>query len=174
MKNRHFVSEKRRTSAYESAVSALKALPADLVSGAYSEAMTQRNQEFLEERYGRQRQATLGKPLGRYLGIQGPSDLAEASAMGSKWGADHVRLHRKTGEKFGTVTSQPYGMTLRHMRALVEFCDQHNLDCTVDTGSPHFPDRCLLIVLRRKEDVQKEDQARIEKNRAQIPEPSNK
>ena len=151
MRTRSFVSEKSRTPAYESAVSALEALPSGLISGAYSEIMAQRNQEILENRYGSLRTATMSKPLGRYLGILGQSSSVEASAIRSEWGADHLRLYRKTGEKFGTVTSEPYGMTLDNMRALVKFCDRNNLDCTVDTGGSHFPDRCLLIVLQRKD-----------------------
>jgi hypothetical protein len=63
---------------------------------------------------------------------------------------DHVSLWLRDGEPHVYV-SQPYGLTLNDMRALVEFCDAHGLDAAVTAGSWHFPGETLLIEITRRE-----------------------
>ncbi len=64
-------------------------------------------------------------------------------------GADHVSMWLKDG-KPEVYISQPYHLSLKNMRALVELCDKHGLDANVSTRpSWHFPGAVLTIEIRK-------------------------
>ncbi len=72
-------------------------------------------------------------------------------------GADHVTAW-KAGRNTVAVVIQPYGMSWRSIRALVEFCWLHGLGCSVDLAPPwwYVPEdgreRVLTVVITRDED----------------------
>lgn len=63
---------------------------------------------------------------------------------------DHVSLWLRNGKPHVYV-SQPYGLTLSDMRALVQFCDAHGLDAAVSARSWRFPGSTLLIEITHEE-----------------------
>ena len=146
LEDRDFIGRENRTTEYEAAISALRKLSPGMIGRAYSEVMAPILRIRMEKKHG-PRASTLKTPVGKFIGVKG--DLQEGSEIGSGWGADHVRVYRKKGEKYGTVTSEPYGMPLDYLRGLVKFCDAQQLDCLIDTGSPHFASACLLVTLSR-------------------------
>lgn len=147
LEDRDFIGRENRTAEYEAAISALRKLNPHMIECAYSEAVAPILRRRMENRHG-PRANTLRTPVGKFIGVKG--ELQEGSEIGSTWGADHVRVYRKKGEKYGVVTSEPYGMSLMYLRSLVEFCDTQQLNCLIDTGSPHFAASCLLITLSRR------------------------
>jgi hypothetical protein len=151
-----FLEEKRQSLAFKAAVQALRDLARTdgwgHVHDAYSEAVFEANEAHLRQRYGEPKQ----QDLGAFLRLRGADRFSCALP-----GGDHVLRWKKKGEPgFGAYTSEPYGLSLQDMRATVAVCEEYKLDCHISTGSRHFPSACLLIVLRRKEDLALEDIAR--------------
>ncbi len=66
-------------------------------------------------------------------------------------GADHDGLWLRNGKPWAWTT-QPYDLDQRSLRAMLDFCDAHDLEMTVSGGSWHFLGRTVLVVISRRED----------------------
>ncbi|EEG78368.1 hypothetical protein [Dethiobacter alkaliphilus] len=65
-------------------------------------------------------------------------------------GADHKSIWNKDGKPYAYVM-QPYSLGWTDLKALVDFCEQHGLDMSMDAQSSwDYPGRTMLIVLTKK------------------------
>ena len=58
---------------------------------------------------------------------------------------DHVFFSREGG-----YVSEPYNMTMRDFKCLIDFCDEHNLEFFVKGHSKHFPGHTFRVVITPK------------------------
>ncbi len=64
---------------------------------------------------------------------------------------DHPSLWIKAGKPFSFV-SQPYGLSLQDLREIVAYCEEHDLDVSVDAGASwHYPGATVAVEFTRKE-----------------------
>jgi hypothetical protein len=121
---------------YLSAVAALKNLPLEKHSAVFRVAAKLDLQEIATTRYG--------KPIDnksswkRFIGQSGeglPSD-------------DHTEL-RRLGDVL-TYVSHPYGLRLKDLRAIVQACDERELNLLIDAGSWYSPTRTLAVIYQTR------------------------
>ena len=67
-------------------------------------------------------------------------------------GADHDGLWLRDGKPWAWTT-QPYGLRHECLRAMLDFCDAHDLEMTVSGGSWHFLGSTVLVVITRQEEA---------------------
>lgn len=69
-------------------------------------------------------------------------------------GNDHVSMWLKNGQPHSYI-SQPYNLSLRELRELVDFCDTHGLTAEVTAGNSwHFPGASLLLEVKKTEETE--------------------
>lgn len=143
-----FLSRKERTPLYEAAVAALQALSEE--GGSPTRAFAEAVAETRQQRFGARHKvkpsggsATIARLIGKGLSQEDRYLLRPP-------GADHDSLWLRDGKPVMFVT-QPYELHRDGMREIVAFCDQWNLDVTVDTAdSWHFPGWTTLLRYERQ------------------------
>jgi predicted TIM-barrel fold metal-dependent hydrolase len=64
---------------------------------------------------------------------------------------DHPSLWIKAGKPFSFV-SQPYGLSLQDLREIVAYCEEHDLDVSVDAGASwHYPGATVAVEFTRRD-----------------------
>ena len=135
---------RERTPAYWNAVQALEALDADEAGQAYIEATGGRRMDSYIERRGVK--PTTGSPFIERL----TGDRAVPNPVRFAW-LDHPSLWIKAGKPFSFV-SQPYGLSLQDLREIVAYCEEHNLDVSVDAGASwHYPGATVAVEFTRRD-----------------------
>ncbi|HBT47265.1 MAG TPA: hypothetical protein DEA73_05220 [Peptococcaceae bacterium] len=149
---RHFVD--RPSDLFREAVRALERLVEekglDMAERAFATAVWEKRREAFAKRLGVK--PTTGHVCLNRL-VKGHCKGMELMFPKCFWlpaANDHVSLWLKDGN-LHVYVSQPYSLTLKDMRALVQFCDAHALDAVVSAGSWHFPGSTLLIEITREE-----------------------
>jgi len=52
------------------------------------------------------------------------------------------------------VMTEPYGLGMREMKELVNFCEEHGLDFSIDGESTHFPGRTFRVLIFEREVIE--------------------
>jgi len=140
-----FVTGERRTPAFERAVEALQALED---AGTMDAACAEATRDYREQLYIERRGVTLSSGwhfLERLTGRRAVRD-----PMRFAW-LDHTSLWIKAGKPFSFV-SQPYGLSLQDLREIVAYCEEHNLDVSVDAGTSwHYPGATVAVEFTRRD-----------------------
>jgi hypothetical protein len=144
------------TAKYRASVKALEELlmeskDRDIVTRAFAEAVSEHRLSVFAEKHG----ATPWRGhicVCRLWGKRCPSFSYPYEGCPKIPCADHLSMWNKDGQPWGIV-SQPYGpLDGDHIRELVKFCDQHDLEFEIDAFySWHFPGETLLILLTRRD-----------------------
>jgi signal recognition particle subunit SEC65 len=147
--DREFRSKPNRTALYEKAVAVLRELleekDLDAVERAFAEAAYPRRWEKTEGRVGGKYRDGAGC-IERLLGGRCKNIHCENIP-----GADHTSGYVRD-KRIVAIVTEPYHLSFREMRELVQFCDERGLRADVDAESSHFPSRTLRILIRKKDD----------------------
>jgi hypothetical protein len=131
----------------------IQKMGADTVERAFSQAIQTTLKQRLQDRLGSEsesNQIATMLPYPRRL-LYTPSHERMDWENQRPPGYDHANLYEKDGVK--TFTSEPYSLSWKDLKELVEYCEKENLEVSVTTGSPHFATACLLMEFERAKNV---------------------
>lgn len=148
---------KNPSAAYKAVIQAARDLAIaegeEMAQRALAEAMIEYNQKaFISREKVRQKDGT-HVCTDRLQGAQRCKGSRSTTYCDSPYGlpgADHLTewVQAENGQTIA-ITSQPYGLSYKHLREIVKYCKQHNLEAEIDAGSWWFPCRTIVLIYKR-------------------------
>jgi hypothetical protein len=136
-----FLRREDQTDDYEQAVSLLRKLPSKLRECVFAEFMQDSFDKILHRYYGEKVKTSAACWWGWLLRKQ------KSYMEMNTWpvpAQDHVIYHEKNGKR--TIVSQPYGLSLKDLKEIVEFCEEKQIDARVEACAPHYPGRTVAVI----------------------------
>jgi hypothetical protein len=153
MKNNLRFRNKNRSQCYEEAVKILHRLAkeesVDSVTEAYAEATSAEwNKIYSEvnEVTQSQGQACLSPLLN---GNRCKKTVHTVDEDCFPPACDHHKLWKK-GKVYTVFTSEPYSLSYENLKDTVKYCEANGLRADINTFSPYYPGKTLLVQFRKK------------------------